>query len=389
MERIFKITLKEIQDNIRDKRAFGYALIYPIAIPLYIAFVLYISISANSVNFDKESTMYVDGAEFAPNLIAYLERNNYKIEKAPDNFTDAIDKLEIPAVLSINEEFGERLREGLPAPIKVFMTEADNDSDKAYNRIRTVINRYANSINQRRLIVRGIDVNLFDSIEIDKQDVSKEGASGRAQGLMVPFAIIISMIMGGFYLAIEVTAGEKEKHTLEPLLTLPVSRWTMVLGKYFALLAFCLVSLVVAVLAFILVFKFVPSDKVPDIFNFNFELVSKIFIIMIPMAAFIASLLMVISSFTKSTKEAQTYLGFSIFVFMAPFFLMMWKTIPKSAALIASPIVGQYKLLDMVFKDETITVTEYFLSTGTTILFAIALLYLSNWLYRQDRILDY
>ena len=162
----------------------------------------------------------------------------------------------------------------------------------------------------------------------------------------------------------------------------------MVLGKFFALLAFCLLSLVVAVLSFVIVFELVPSDKIPDIFNFNFELISKICIILIPLSTFIAALLMLVSSFTKSTKEAQTYLGFTIFLFFAPFFIMMWKTIPAVTAVIASPIIGQYKLLDMVFKDENIPVSSLLLSTGSTVIYAAVLLSVAIWLYSKDRILE-
>ena len=388
MKQIFAITKKEIQDNIRDKRSLGFALIYPAAFPLYIAFVFFLTVSISSVDFEKETDLHVMGQQLAPNLITYLQQNNFNIVDAPDNFETLVDSLDIPVVLEISDEFGENLRKGLPAPLKVYMTESDNDSDKAFNKINTVLKRYGRSLDQRRLQVRGIDTNLFESINVDKEDVSSEGSSGRAQGLMVPMAIIISMVMGAFYLAIEVTAGEKEKHTLEPLLTLPISRKKMVLGKFFALLAFCLLSLVVAVLSFVIVFELVPSDKIPDIFNFNFELISKICIILIPLATFIAALLMLVSSFTKSTKEAQTYLGFTIFLFFAPFFIMMWKTIPAITAVIASPIIGQYKLLDMVFKDENIPVSSLLLSTGSTVIYAAVLLSVAIWLYSKDRILE-
>jgi len=116
----------------------------------------------------------------------------------------------------------------------------------------------------------------------------------------------------------------------------------------------------------VIVFELIPIDKIPDIFNFTPELIAKISIILIPLAAFISALLMLVSSFTKSTKEAQTYLGFTIFLFFAPFFIMMWKTIPAIPAVIASPIVSHYKLLDMVFKDETISGFNLLLSTGST-----------------------
>jgi len=388
MKTIFAITKKEIIDNIRDKRAFYTALLYPIGFPLYLAFVLYMGVSLASVNLDKESDLYVSGAENAPNLIQYLEQNNFKIIEAPDNFINAVEVFEIDAVLEIKPEFKDRLREGLPAPLDVYMSESATDSDKAYNKIRTIINRYSNSINQRRLMVRGLDVNLFDSIEVNKTDVSKEGSTGRAQGLMIPMSLIISILMGGFYLAVEVTAGEKEKHTLEPLLSLPSSRLFLVLGKYFALLAFCLFSLFLGLAACLLVFGLMPADKIPSLFNFDTEIIAKILLVLLPLTILIAALLMVISSFTKSTKEAQAYLGGSIFLFLAPAGILMFKNLSASLPIIASPVLGQFKLLDMIFKDETILASHYLLSVGTTTLLAVLLIFLSIWLYKQDRILQ-
>jgi len=185
------------------------------------------------------------------------------------------------------------------------MTESDTDSTKAFSKIRTVINRYSNSINNRRLMVRGIDINLFDSIDVQSEDVSKEGSSGKIQGLMIPMALIFSMLMGGFYLAIEVTAGEKEKHTLEPLLSLPASRWSAVLGKFFALLIFCLFSLFLGIASCLLIFGILPIEKMPALFSFNIEIISKIILVLVPVAFFMAALLMLISSLTKSTHNGN------------------------------------------------------------------------------------
>jgi len=90
MKQILAITKKEIQDNIRDKRSLGFALIYPAAFPLYLAFVFFLTVSISSVNFDKESDLHVSGKENAPNLIAYLEQNNFKIIDAPADFEKSL-----------------------------------------------------------------------------------------------------------------------------------------------------------------------------------------------------------------------------------------------------------------------------------------------------------
>lgn len=388
MKQIIAITWKEIRDNIRDKRSLGMGLLYPIFWPIFMAVTFIAAISVSSINFEKETELHVAGQQFAPNLVAHLKQNNLNAVDAPENITDDVLNARVPVVLEIPDNYGDRLREGLPAPLKVYLNESDTDSTKAARKLTSVLRGYSNSINQRRLMVRGIDVNLFDSIDIDEEDVSAEGKGGQVQGLMMPFLCIFSMIMGAFYLAIEVTAGEREKHSLEPLLSLPVSRNKLALGKYFALVLFCMLSLVIILVSFGVTFNVIPRDKIGSLFNLGIGQLVQSALILLPLTFFIAAVLMMISSFTKSSKEAQTYLGLLTILPIVPYMIMSFKTIPTKTEILATPLLSQFKLMDKLFKDETIEPMHYLLSGGTTLLAALIFLGIAMWLYKQDRILQ-
>lgn len=388
MKQILAITLKEIRDNIRDKRSLGMGLLYPIMWPIFMAVTFIAAISVSSINFEKETEVHVAGQDFAPNLVEYLYQNNLKAIIAPDNISDEVLNARVPVVLEIPENFGSRMREGLPAQLKVYLNESDTDSTKAARKLTSVLRRYDNSINQRRLLVRGIDVNLFDSIDIEEEDVSAEGKGGQVTGLMMPFLCIFSMIMGAFYLAIEVTAGEREKHSLEPLLSLPVSRNKLALGKYLALVLFCILSLAVILISFGVTFGLIPREKLGSLFTLGISQLSQSALILLPLAFLIASVLMLISSFTKSSKEAQTYLGILTILPIVPYMIMTFKTIPTSTEVMATPLLSQFKLMDKLFKDEKIETVHYLLSGGTTLAAAFVVFLGATWLYKQDRILQ-
>ncbi len=388
MKQIFVITKKEVRDNIRDKRSLIMGLLYPLFGPVVMALMLIVAIDVSNVDFEQETNVHVAGQENAPNLISYLAQNNLKAIAAPDGINQKVLNAEVPLVLEIPENYGERMRDGLPAPLTVFMNESDTDSTKATRKLTAVLKSYASSINQRRLQVRGIDVNLFDSIEILEEDVSAEGKGGKVQGLIMPFLCILSMIMGAFYLAVETTAGEREKHSLEPLLSLPISRHKLALGKYFALVTFCVLSLIVILISFGVTFNVVPREKLGSLFSFGLGHLFQSALILLPLSFLIAAVLMMISSITKSSKEAQTYLGLLTLLPMAPYMIMTFKTIPTNTEVMLTPLLSQFKLMDKLFKDESIDAAYYLMSGGTTLVAAVVFMAITLWLYKQDRILQ-
>lgn len=389
MRKLLAIFKKEVFDNIRDRRSLFFAVFYgPVLLPSIIAGSMFASYQQFAVDFEEVTELAVIHAERAPNLVNYLYQQNFDVVDAPANYEEALIEGDLNVVLEIQENYGEHLADGNPAPLTVYSNDGNKNSGKDTNRLTATLNGYENLLNRLRMRTRGIDADIFDSLQVDKVDVSEDGLVGQVMSSLFPFLLIISMVMGGFYLAIDTTAGERERNSLEPLLSLPISREMLVMGKYMALFLFVFMSAFLTVIALSIVFRFMPTEIFAGTLHFDFFTLFKGFMVALPLVFLISALLMSVAAFTRSTKEAQTWLGILMVVPMAPYFMLQFLNIKSANIIMAMPMMSQYKLLEKVAKNETLNPTHLMLSVTGTLIATALLLALAIWLYRQDRILQ-
>jgi len=389
MRKLLAIIKKEIVDNIRDRRSLFFAVFYgPVLLPSIIAGSMFASYLQFAIDFEEVTDLPVLHAERAPNLINFLYQHNFDAVPAPENYERELLEGEIPVVLAIEESYGEQLAAGKPASLTVYSNQGNRSSSKETNKLLATLRAYEQTLDNLRMKTRGIDPDIFDSLGVDEIDVSKDGVAGQIMSSLFPFLLIISMVMGGFYLAIDTTAGERERNSLEPLLSLPLSREMLVLGKYLALLFFVLLSAFLTVVTLSIVFRFMPTEIFAGTLHFDFLTLFKGFLYALPLVFLIGSLLMSVAAFTRSTKEAQTWLGILMVVPMAPYFLMQFINVKSANIIMFMPMMSQYKILEKVAKNETVEPLHLLLSVSGTMLAAGLLLGVAFWLYRQDRILQ-
>ena len=207
-------------------------------------------------------------------------------------------------MLEVPENFSTNLRAARPAPLNLYSNEADKNSTKAARKITSLLMVYERTLDTLRLQARGLNPNIFNSLLVQQVDVSEDGTGTQILASMLPFLLIMSMVMGGFYLAIDTTAGERERLSLEPLLSLPINRSAVVTGKYLATLAFVTFSGFLTAVALVLLFRFFPSDALSTLLRFDPLTIAKAFVLALPLTLLITSLLLAVSAFTRSTKEA-------------------------------------------------------------------------------------
>jgi len=386
--RFLVVMWKEVLDNLRDKQTVFYALLFgPVLMPLILGGSIIVSLKQLSINFDEVSTLAVVDADSAPNLMKFLYSNNIDTETAPENPQKAVRRGDVAVVLKIMPSFDEALRAGRPAPLTLYVNDGDKASTKQARKVTALLQAYERTINALRLQHRGIDPNVFNSIDISREDVSRDGAGGQLLASLLPFLLIISMVMGGFYLAIDTTAGERERLSLEPLLGLPLKRRDLVLGKFGATVCFVALSGILTSLSVFVLFKFFPTDLIGGGLHFDGPTIIKAFLTASPLIAFISAVLITVSAFTRSSKEAQTYLGFLMIIPMAPFFILQFITIRNELYSMPVPMMSQYQLLERVVLGDATPPLYLLLSVGGTLLCAALLLMLSVKLYSRDRIL--
>jgi sodium transport system permease protein len=386
---LFVIMFKEIVDNLRDRQTVFYALLFgPVLLPLLLGGSLVSSFKQLTIDFDHVTTLSVVNAEKAPTLMEFLYSNNIDAIDAPEDVQKSVRYGEVLVVLEIGDDYADALRNGRPAPLTLHVNSANKDSSKAARRVTAILGVYERTLSTLRLQHRGIDPLIFDTLKVVQNDVSSEGANGQILASILPFLFIISMVMGGFYLAIDTTAGERERQSLEPLLSLPVSRTSVVMGKYLATVCFVLLSSILTAISIYTLFKLFPVEIMGGQVRFDRATVIKAFFLASPLIPFISALLISVSAITRSTKEAQTYLGLLMVIPMAPFFILQFLAVRSTLITMPLPMLSQYQLLESTVLGDTIPALHIALSVIGTLVATALLLIVASKLYQREKLLD-
>lgn len=391
MRTLLTVFFKEIVDNLRDRRTLMSALIMgPIFGPVMFAFI--INLSIDRALDDAESTMElpVVGQERAPNLMRFLESRNIDIVDGPEDFNGAAEAVKSgkhDVVLVVPEGFGEQLADTIPARVELYSDEANSQGEKEARRARGALYAYNQQLAAIRMSARGINPLLLRPIDIDAIDVSTpSGRSAMLLGMMSYF-FIFALLMGGMSLAIDTTAGERERGSLEPLLSLPVTRGQLILGKILAACVFMAASLLLSLLSFYVVLKFMPLQQLGMTPNFDLGVVMAAFFLLLPFVLLGASLMTLVASFTKSYKEAQTWLSVVLIAPTLPILVVSILTLRPKLEFMFIPSLSQHLIIVDMVKNEPINGLHVAISVCSTLVFGALLTWVCARLYRREGLL--
>lgn len=389
MRAFWIIVFKEIRDNLRDRRSMFFTLLYgPLLLPALMIGPLVFNVNKHTVNFEQPMSVAVAGSERAPNLMRFLSEHNIDVVEAEENFLTLLREGERTLALEVRSHYGESFQSGEPAPLVLHYNGSEDGADRERRRLRGILDQYNEQMRRLRFLARGMDPQVFQPLQISEHDLSMEMGGEVMVGLMIPFLLLFSMMMGGFYLAVDSTAGERERLSLEPLLVLPVSRVALVLGKFVAVLSFVLVSLLAPLLTAFFLFNLLDDSGFASQYDFSSMTFVTAGVLHLPVAFFLTAFLVMIAAFARSTKEAQTQLGMAMMVPMIPFFVLQFMDVPKDSLTTAIPLLGQYQLMGSIVQGQDLLWSEVGLSMLSTTAVAALFLLLTIHRYRQESILQ-
>ncbi|MDJ0917685.1 MAG: ABC transporter permease [Woeseiaceae bacterium] len=391
MKTILTVIRKEVLDNFRDRRTLLTAVIMgPLFGPLLFAVMINLSIEKSLSAGERTLEVPVIGAELAPNLVRFLESKSINAIDGPETIDEAIEAVksgEQSVVVRIVPEFGEQLANAEPATVEVYSDEADNDARKEARRVRSALGEYSQGISALRLMARGVSPQVLRAINIDEVDVSTpSGRSGLLLGMMSYF-FIFAMLIGGMYLAIDSTAGERERGSLEPLLSLPVTRDQLMLGKILASCVFMALSLALSIVAFAIAISYLPLQKLGMTPNFGPVAAVGAFFILAPFMLLGASMMTLVASFTKSYKEAQTWVSAVLFAPTLPIIVVSILQVRPAFELMFVPSLSQHLLLVDMVKNEPVVLENIVASAVSTLLLGGLFAWIAAKLYRREGLL--
>ena len=388
---VWAVFRKEFRENLRDRRTLMSALVFgPLFGPILVAAVVQFGISHAEEQSDENILVAVTHAERAPNLLAHLRARGVDIEPVELSETamrDAVATQKHKIILDIPEDFGARLQAGEPAPVILYSDGSRGFDRRGVGRVRALISQYGIEIAQLRFLARGIEPLSVLPISVQEIDVSTPSSRSVLVLNMLSYIVLLAMLFGGLYLAIDATAGERERGSLEMLLTAPVPREHLIYGKIAAAAAYMFVSLVLTVIMFAIAISFVGLEQVGITANLGPAAATKMIACCAPLILFGASYLSIISGFAKSYREAQTYLGLVITVPTMPLMFAGILGLQAKTGLMFVPFLSQHLLLTTIVRAEPIVPLHVAISVTSTLVYGALLMFLAGRLYRREALL--
>ena len=390
MRSLLTVFGKEFLENLRDRRTLLSALLFgPLFGPLLFGLMISRMLSQSVVESDEPLRLTISGADNAPGLTRYLDAHGIKLSKAnmSENEARAAVRRSAQIVLIIPKEYGARFALGVPAPVLLVADSADSQTRKSADRARSILGGYASGIAQLRLQARGVSPLLAVPVAVNDVDVATP--TGRAVvvlGFMTYF-VLFAVSMGGLYLDIDSTAGERERGSLEALLSLPVARSSLVGGKILATCAYMCISLALSLTAFVCVFRFVPLERLGMSANLNARTALSFFAICLPFVPLGAALMTFVASFTRSYREAQTYLTTVLLIPTLPIAFASIYSLKTQSSFMFIPSLSQHLLMTSVLKDETVAALDVWVSAASSLAVALVLMVLTARHWRRETML--
>ena len=391
MRALLIVFVKEFRENLRDRRTLVSALLFgPLFGPLLFGLMVSRMLNQSVAEADEPVRITLSGSGYAPGLTRYLQAQGVKLTMATlseNEARSAVRRGTAQVVLIVPEEYGARFSAASPAPVLLVADSADSQTRKGADRIRIILSSYASSIAQPRLQVRGVSPLLAVPVAVNEVDVATP--TGRALvvlGFMTYF-VLFAVLMGGLYLAIDSTAGERERGSLEALLSLPVARAALVGGKIMATCAYMCISLALSLMGFVAVFRFVPLEKLGMSANLGVGTALTLFAICLPFVPLGAALMTLVASFTRSYREAQTYLTSVLLVPTLPIAFASIYSLKPQPSLMFIPSLSQHLLMTSVLKDEPVAALDVWVSAGASLAVAAALMMLTARHWRRETML--
>ncbi len=296
---------KELVDALRDRRTLLMVFISSVALgPLTL--VLISTLLSGTEKRAEERELVVAGIEHAPTLLNYLQRQTYTVKPAAADYETQIKTSKLgDAVLVIGADFEAGLARGEPPQLEIITSAANPRAKSGSARIHFLLQGFNQEQAQLRLAVRGVAPAALQAVQVEERDLANPANRAAQLTSMLPFFVLMAVLYGALNAALDTTAGERERGSLEPLLTHPAARLWLVLGKWAAVAC---VSMLIAVLS---CFSFLPgqwllrSETLAALFQFGPREAGLFLLLLLPLAAALSALLMAIAIRCKTFKEAH------------------------------------------------------------------------------------
>ncbi len=387
MNATLTVFLKEVRENLRDRRTIMSALVMgPLLGPFLFVMLMNVIINKQLDKAEKPLKVPVIGVQHAPNLVHALEQYGLVPQPAIEHPEAAVKQQLADVVLRIPASYGKAWSKGEPAQVEVIYDESQRDTNTSVKRLKNMLKQYGRTQGAIRLLARGLSPTTATPIMVASRDQSTPQSRAGQLFAFMPYFFVIGVFIGGMYLSIDLTAGERERKSLEPLFVNPVARWRVLLGKLGATAAFATASLILSLIAFSIAGVILPTEKLGMTLDLGPGFAGTVLVLMLPLAALFASLQTLVSAFAKSYREAQTYLSILMLLPMLPSMLLSFLPIKAMNWMYAVPLLGQQLGITEMMRGGTVTPLQVTLVLASGFATALVAVLVTIRVYASERL---
>jgi len=382
---ILVIYLKEMRDALRDRRTALMVLIAsiltgPVTLVLVAQFITGLE--------EKAATLKVrmKGQQHAPALVNFFRRSDVEIEDAPADYEAKIKEGRLDAVIVVPDDFEERYLSGDGAKVDIVYDDSRTDSGPAIRQAERLLRAFNKEAGMLRMIARGVSPDLTEPVKVGHVNTATPRQKGAFLLFLIPMFAILSPLLGGMTLAIDSTAGERERGSLEPLLANPVPVGQVVLGKWLAAWTFATLVATFTLGGFVIAASFYAQKRLAALMAFGTPEFIQFVAMVIPFAAMTAAIQMVICTYGRTYREAQTYVSYLATVVSFVPLIVMFSGLKDAFWQLVVPVLGQQVVLGRVVRGDMLTLEDWAIPAAVAFALAAGGVWLVSRLLREERI---
>ena len=388
MKKIGIVFQKELTDSLRDYRSWTTGVFWALFGPLILGGMLMLVGNTIREKVDQSLHLAISGAENAPTLVAFLKQQDVIIDPAPADPRAAVVAGDLNAVLVIPKAYGQDFSVGKRATLQLIYDSSRQSAMPDISRIQDILTGYNKYIGLLRLSLRGISPDVTRVVLVETVDTATPQSQAMIFISMLPYFIIFAIFNGAAPIITDATAGERERGSLEPLLINPLPRGSVAIGKMLSAMPFAMANLIITLVGFGLIFQILPIEELIGIrLGLDAGTLIAIFLICLPIVFLACAIQTLIASFTRTAKEAGTYLPFVGLIPSMPGLVLAFLPVKPALWTMLIPTFGQQILINQFLRSEPILGSNLLISAAMTLMVSALITFGAIKLYENERII--
>ena len=377
---------KELHDAIRDRRSWTIALVISLLSGPAVFLLVSNFVSGVEEKVAKREVV-VEHADYAPTLVNFLQRAGATIVPAPDDYRAKLRSGSLGnAVLVPPADFEQKLARGEQVEVEAIF---DDSHDKAQAVVRAsirLLSAFNREVGLQRTLARGVSPGVLAPVEVREVSLAASQARGAQLLFIVPWAALMVSVFGALSVAIDVTAGERERGSLEPLLANPLSTGALVVGKWGVVMTYSAVIVLLTMAGFMVSMRLITNETLSALMQLQWREVAIFVVLLLPFAGLMAALNMLAATFGRTYKEAQTYVSYISMAMQFSALVPVFLTVRDAPWQWYVPAIGQLTVLLRALRGDPVTAGDLLIPALVCFAAAALCLVLQARLLKQERI---